>query len=82
MKIRFIKTVQAETEGRNKGPTYKEGTVLDLPEDSANRWLRRSVAVEHTDPPKPAKAEAPKPVEAKPVEKPKAEKPKAKAKDD
>ena len=71
MKIRFIETVQAETEGRHKGPVYKAGTVLDLPEDSANRWLRRSVAVEHTE----------KPAPAKPVEKPKAAKPKAKAKD-
>lgn len=68
MKIRFITTVQAETEGRHRGPVYEAGTVLDLPEASARRWLRRSVAVEHIDAPKPVKAETPKPAEVKPVE--------------
>lgn len=46
MKIRFIKRAFAETEGRGKGVSYEPGTELDLPETSAQRWLRRGVAVE------------------------------------
>lgn len=48
MKIRFIRTVQAETEGRHKGPVYKAGSEHDFPLASAERWLRRGVAVEVT----------------------------------
>lgn len=79
MRIRFISTVQAETEGRHKGPVYKAGTELDLSEPSAMRWLRRGVAVEATtaasrpmaavrepEKPEPLKAEEPKAAEPAP----------------
>lgn len=86
-RIRFIKTVQAETEGRHKGPVYQAGSEMDVSEDSAHRWLRRGVAVEVTKAmgrpqagPKPepaaeAKEEAvAKPEAEKPAVKPKARK--------
>ena len=33
--------------------SYKAGEVYDLPAASADRWLRRKVAVEYVEPPKP-----------------------------
>jgi len=44
MKIRFLVDRIYETEGRNKGPKYLAGQVVDLPTDLAERWLRRQVA--------------------------------------
>lgn len=76
MRIRFTQTVQAETEGRHKGPVYKAGTELVLSEASAQRWLRRGVAVEATEKPKSARAsatKAPEKAAAKPAAKPKAD---------
>lgn len=45
-RIRFTETVQFESEGRHKGPTYKEGSTHDFEDGFADRWLRREVAVE------------------------------------
>lgn len=85
MRIRFTQRVQAETEGRHKGPVYEAGHEMDVSETSAQRWLRRSVAVEVTKAmgrpqagPKP-EAEKAEEVKAEPVEEPKAEAPKAEA---
>ncbi len=77
-RIRFTQKVQAETEGRHKGPIYEVGTELDLSELSALRWLRRGVAVEVTSamgrPQAGPKPEEPK---AEPAPAAKAEEPKA-----
>ena len=59
MRIRFTQDVQAETEGRHKGPVYKAGFEDDFPLPSAHRWLRRGVAVEVTVEPRRIKAERP-----------------------
>lgn len=53
MKITFTKTVQLESEGRNKGPIFKAGSTHDFTEASALRWVRRGVAETHV--PKPAR---------------------------
>lgn len=44
-KVKFTETVIHETEGYKKGPKFEEGKVYDLPEDQAERWLRRKLAV-------------------------------------
>lgn len=44
-RIRFERSVILETEGRNKGPAYEAGSEHDVSEDTAQRWLRRGVAV-------------------------------------
>lgn len=49
MRVRFLKTVQFECEGRNKGPIYSAGEVYDFDDAFARRWLRRAVAVEEAD---------------------------------
>lgn len=45
-RIRFTSTERYESEGRNQGPLYKEGSTHDFEDDFADRWLRRGVAVE------------------------------------
>lgn len=45
-RIRFVETVIYETEGYQKGPQYKEGSVHDFEDHFADRWLRRNKAVE------------------------------------
>lgn len=47
-KITFTKTVQYESEGRGKGPTYEEGRTYELRDDLAQRWINRDVAVDAT----------------------------------
>lgn len=65
-RIRFTETVIYETEGYQKGPTFKEGTTHDFEDGFADRWLRRNKAVEvNTREPMPEDA----PIEALVVEK-------------
>ena len=45
MRIRFTQDVIFETEGRRLGPRFEAGSVHDLRDDHARRWLRREVAV-------------------------------------
>jgi hypothetical protein len=45
-RIKFTRTEQFESEGRNQGPIYVEGSVHDFDDAFADRWLRRSAAVE------------------------------------
>lgn len=50
--VKFIRTVKVrDAEGRE----FKEGETHELPEASAQRWIRRNAAVEHTAPPAPSK---------------------------
>lgn len=42
MKIKFLKTVVVED---RSGQTFEEGQVYDLPELSAQHWLKRGIAV-------------------------------------
>lgn len=44
MRIRFLATVQYETEGPRKGPTYQEGSEHDFRDDIAMRWVNRGKA--------------------------------------
>lgn len=53
MRIRFTETVVYETEGPGKGPVYEAGSVHEVSDDFAGRWLRRKVAVIEPDPPAP-----------------------------
>lgn len=46
MKIRFLHDVRVEETGRHSGPVFKAGSEHDLSLSSAQRWLRRGVAVE------------------------------------
>ena len=46
MKIRFNKSVSYPQLEKGASKTYTAGEVYDLPDDHANRWLRRGVAVE------------------------------------
>jgi hypothetical protein len=43
-RIKFTQTVQYESEGRGKGPIFEEGSIHDLEDNFADRWLRRGVA--------------------------------------
>lgn len=53
-RIKFTRTELYESEGRNQGPTYKEGSTHDFEDHLADRWLRRGAAVEvHTREPLP-----------------------------
>lgn len=45
-RIKFLRDVIYETEGYQKGPSYKEGSTHDFEDDFADRWLRRQAAVE------------------------------------
>ena len=45
-RIKFTRTELYESEGRNKGPTYKEGSTHDFEDAFADRWIRRGAAVE------------------------------------
>jgi len=64
MLIRFVADVVYETEGRNTGPRYFTGDVVDLRTDLAQRWINRRAAivevpailVEDLPPPVPAAA--------------------------
>lgn len=59
MKIKFLSDQIYETEGRNTGPKFSAGQVVDLSDDMANRWLRRQVAVIVTEEPENEKAKEP-----------------------
>lgn len=43
--VEFKSTVQFESLGRNKGPTFDAGSRHELESDFADRWIRRGVAV-------------------------------------
>ena len=45
MRVRFTRDVVFETEGRLRGPRFDAGSVHELREDLAQRWIRREVAV-------------------------------------
>jgi hypothetical protein len=49
MRIKFVRRVQYENEGRGKGPVYDKDSVHDFSEAFAQRWLRRGVAVVFAD---------------------------------
>ena len=44
MKVRFTRTAQLESEGRNQGPIFEEGKTYEMEPDFAQRWIRRGVA--------------------------------------
>ena len=48
MKIKFLmrREVQDENRGTPKATVFDEGSIHDLPEPSARRWLSRGEAVE------------------------------------
>lgn len=46
MKVKFLRKVQYETEGRGKGPIYEKDSIHDFDEEHAQKWLRRGVAEE------------------------------------
>ncbi len=46
MKVRFLKDVVYETEGPGRGPLLEAGSVHELREDLARRWINRQVAEE------------------------------------
>lgn len=46
--IQFVRTELYESEGRNKGPTFEEGSVHKFEDAFADRWLRRGAAVPFT----------------------------------
>src|SRR5215211_157020 len=50
MRIKFLRLVQYESEGKNKGPIYEGDSVHELRDDLAQRWLRRGVAVPVANP--------------------------------
>lgn len=58
MRLRFLRDVRYENEGRNKGPMYHKDTEHDFPDAFAQRWLRRGVAVIVEPPATRAKAAA------------------------
>lgn len=43
-RIKFGRTELYESEGRNKGPTFTEGSTHDFEDHFADRWLRRGAA--------------------------------------
>lgn len=43
-KVKFLRTVQYENEGRGRGPIYEKDSVHEFDEPFAQRWLRRGVA--------------------------------------
>ena len=45
MRIQFTQDAIFETEGRKLGPRFEAGSVHDLRDDLAQRWIRREVAV-------------------------------------
>lgn len=59
MRVRFLKTVQHQSEGRNKGPIYNEGSEHEFPEPFAQKWLRRGVAVVVEPSPAPVRKATP-----------------------
>lgn len=71
MRVKFTKTVQYETGGRNQGPVYESGSEHDFTEDFANRWIRRGAAVLVTRTatlPQMAVERAPEPAATKPAQ--------------
>lgn len=45
MRVRFLREVQYECDGRNKGPVYKKDSEHNFDDAFAQRWLRRGAAV-------------------------------------
>lgn len=46
-RVEFLRTELYESEGRNKGPTFPKGSVWDMTDEFAHRWVTmRGVAVE------------------------------------
>lgn len=54
-RIRFLADTIVETEGYRRGEHIAAGTVREVNEASANRWLRRNLAELVVDPPPPAR---------------------------
>ena len=70
MRIKFLRRVQYESEGRAKGPVFDKDSEHDFPDAFAQRWLRRGVAVVAPagEPPKsPSKSEPAKKAEDEPA---------------
>ena len=59
MRVRFVRDEIYETEGRGKGPRYRADHEYDLPDDLAQRWLRRGAAIVSPDPEPPEPEAAP-----------------------
>jgi hypothetical protein len=69
--IEFTETVQFESEGRGKGPTFVKGERHQVEDAFAERWLRRGVAKLVDGPPPKAKPkEETPPAEPRPVAEP------------
>jgi hypothetical protein len=46
-RVQFLRTELYESEGRGKGPTFPAGSVWDMTDEFAHRWVTmRGVAVE------------------------------------
>lgn len=76
MRVKFNKSVKYEQNDPAESKAYNEGETHDLPDDHAQRWIRRGVAVE-VDAAKPAKTlikSEPTKVESTKVESSKVEK--------
>jgi hypothetical protein len=56
VRIRFTQDAIYETEGVGRGPTFAAGSVHELRDDLARRWLRREMAVEEPEDAAPATA--------------------------
>ncbi len=70
MKIRFTESRWLDTEDRAKDPLFKKGSTHDLVETSAQRWLRRGVAVEVVAEPVKMKLDRPMMVEKRAFKRP------------
>jgi len=44
MRVRFLQDAVYETEGFRKGPRFEAGSVHELRDDLAQRWINRGVA--------------------------------------
>lgn len=62
--IEFSKRTVYETEGRNQGPVFEEGSRHDLRDDIAERFVRRGVAT-YVDSDAPAEPPQARPAPAK-----------------
>lgn len=82
MRIRFLKDAVYETEGPGRGPRFEAGSVHEMREDLARRWIHRQLAEEVTAAPRPTRPSrpprppAPQPA-AEPTPAPQAESPAA-----
>jgi len=66
MRVRFLQDTVFETEGFRKGPFFEAGSVHDLREDLAQKWINRGVA-EKVEPALPRATRTPAPPPAPPA---------------